>query len=281
MEAELDYNKSAQQNAEAYFDKAKEAKRKLEGAEQAIKRLEKQAADAESEKTTTKELRKKEEREWYEKFYWFFASDGKLAIGGRSAQQNEEVVSKYFDSNDLFFHANIFGASVVILKNGAAASAEVKEEAAQFAACFSKAWESGQSAVDVFSARKEQVSKSQAKGSLGTGSFLISGDRAWYRNVKLELAVQMSENRIDLQKQFDDTNAYVKVLPLTIIVDAKKLNVSPYIAYAASKVPGALKLQPGKTKKSDAAKTIAKRLGYNDIDYIMQHLPPGGFSVGN
>ena len=279
MEAELDYTKSAQQNAEAYFDRAKEAKRKLEGAEQAVKRLEQRIADLEKEKTVSKELHKKEEREWYEKFYWFFASNGMLAIGGRSAQQNEEVVSKYFESGDLFFHANIFGASVVILKDGANAGKEAKEEAAQFAACFSKAWESGQSAVDVFSARKEQVSKSAAKGSLGTGSFLISGEREWHRNVKLELAALVSENKIGVQKQFENTNAYVKILPLSIIVNAKKLNIIPYLTYSRSAQNVGMKLTPGKLKKSDAAKAISNKLDYKDLDYIMQHLPPGGFSL--
>ena len=279
MEAELDYTKSAQQNAEDYFERSKEAKRKLEGAEQAVKRLEKRIAELDSEKIEGRELRKKEEKEWYEKFYWFFASDGRLAIGGRSAQQNEEVVAKYLERNDLFFHANVFGASVVVLKNGTEASSEVKEEAAQFAACFSKAWEQGLAAVDVFSARKDQVSKSRENRSLGTGSFLISGEREWYRNVKLELAALVSENRIDLQKQFDNANAYVKVLPLEIIVNAKKLKIMPFTAYSRSAQTTGMKLTPGKLKKSDAAKAIAKRLNYNDIDYIMQHLPPGGFSV--
>ncbi|MDE1873783.1 MAG: DUF814 domain-containing protein [Candidatus Micrarchaeota archaeon] len=279
MEAELDYTKSAQQNAEDYFDRSKEAKRKLEGAEQAVKRLEQRMRDVEKEKTVSKELHKKEEREWYEKFYWFFTSGGKLAIGGRSAQQNEEVVAKYLESSDLFFHANIFGASVVVLKNGESAGGEEREEAAQFAACFSKAWESGQSAVDVFSARKGQVSKSQAKGSLGTGSFLISGDREWHRNVKLELAALVAENKIDVQKQFDNANALVKVLPLSVVVNARKLSIIPYLTYTRASKAAGLKLAPGKTKKSDAAKLIAKKLGYGDVDYIMQHLPPGGFSI--
>ena len=38
-------------------------------------------------------------------------------------------------------------------------------------------------------------------------------------------------------------------------------------------------IKPGKDKKSDAAKRIAKITGYADLDYIMQHLPPGTFSV--
>lgn len=260
MEAELDYTKSAQQNAEAYFEKAKEAERKLKGAEDAAKKLEQRIVNLEKEKTTTKELHKKEERGWYEKFYWFYTSGGQLAIGGRSAQQNELVNAKYFENNDLFFHANVFGASAVVLKDGNAAGNESKEEAAQFAACFSKAWENGQSAVDVFSARREQVSKSQNKGYLGTGSFLISGDREWYRNVRLELRACMQEAK--------NSKA-----------GAHALAIAPAKAYAAMGLKEGIRLTPGDRKKSDVAKSIAKRFSVNDIDYIIQHLPPGEFSV--
>lgn len=279
MEAELDYTKTAQENAAAYFGKAKEAKKKKEGAEQAIKKLEKRVKELESEKLVSKEIRKSEEREWYEKFYWFFASNGMLAIGGRSAQQNELINAKYFDAKDFFFHANVFGASAVVLKDGVEASKEAKEEAAQFAACFSKAWENGSASVDVFSAKREQVSKSENKGYLAAGSFLISGEKEWHRNVKLELAAYSAENKINVQNQFADANAYVKVLPLSIIVNSSKLNIVPQLTYSRAGSVKGIKLTPGKTKKSDAAKAIAKKLNYNDIDYIMQHLPPGGFSL--
>jgi hypothetical protein len=278
MEAELDYTKSAQENANAYFEKSKEAKRKVEGAEQAIKKLELKVVELEKHKLVSKEIKKSEEREWYEKFYWFFASNGMLAIGGRSAQQNELINSKYFDKDDLFFHANIFGASVVVLKNGVNASDEAKAEAAQFAACFSSAWENGQSSVDVFSAGREKVSKSESKGYLGTGSFLISGDREWYRNMKLELYAFFAESRIRLQGKTEQDNALISAAPLSIVVNASKFNVVPSLTYKAGDTKGT-KMVPGEMKKSDAAKTLAKKLGYNDIDYIMQHLPPGEFSI--
>lgn len=260
MEAELDYTKSAQQNAESYFEKSKEAKKKLEGAEQAIKRLEQRIGELEKEKVKRKEITKKEEREWYEKFYWFFTSNGMLAIGGRSAQQNELINTKYFEASDLFFHANVFGASVVVLKNGIEAGDEIKSEAAQFAACFSKAWENGQSAVDVFSAKREQVSKSQSKGYLGTGSFLISGGREWYRNVKLELYAYTTS--------IEGANAKKSVL-----------NIAPATTYQKLGLGNGVRLALGTKKKSDAAKIIASKFGVKDLDYIIQHLPPGEFSV--
>jgi hypothetical protein len=279
MDADLDYTKSAQENANAYFEKSKEAKRKMEGASQAIKRLEKKVESLEGERVVTKELMRSEEREWYEKFYWFFTSNGMLVIGGRSAQQNELINTKYFEEKDLFFHANIFGASAVVMKNGTEAGDEVKEEAAQFAACFSSAWENNQSAVDVFSAKREQVSKSENKGYLGTGSFLISGERVWYRNVKLELYALVSDNKIHLQNKTVTDNALISATPLSIVVDSSKFNVVPSQAYKKAGSVKGIKLVPGKLKKSDAAKTLSKRLGYADLDYVMQHLPPGEFSL--
>lgn len=260
MEAEIDYTKSAQENAQRYFEKAKESRKKLAGAEQAIKRLESELRSLEGSKKIEKKVREVAERDWYEKFYWFFTGDGLLAIGGRSAQQNEELVSKHMESGDLFLHANIFGASATILKGGKHASGGAKGEAAQFAACFSKAWESGQSAVDVFAVGKEQLSKSSKAGYLATGSFLISGEREWFKNVRLELYAFLSESRSGKPR--------------------KLFCVIPGLTYSA--VPGTVrvKLTPGKIKKSEAAAKLSRLLCYDDIDYIMQHLPPGGFHIG-
>ncbi len=37
-------------------------------------------------------------------------------LGGRDASQNEELVKKYMGGQDLFVHADVHGASVVIVK---------------------------------------------------------------------------------------------------------------------------------------------------------------------
>ncbi len=279
MDVDLDYTKSAQQNAEEYFERAKSAESKREGAERAAKRLEEQLSRLEKESIVKKEVRRKRDTEWYEKFYWFFTSTGLLAVGGRSAQQNEAVVAKYFEPGDLFFHASIFGASAVVLKKGEEAAQRARDETAQFAACFSKAWENGQSSVDVFAAKHGQVSKSGGKGYLGTGSFLISGEREWHRDAKLELVVAVEEAMVNLQAPAESRYAYISLAPLSVHVDASRLSVMPFMAYAAAGRAKGLKLLPGKLKKSDAAKQIASRLNFSDIDYIMQHLPPGGFEI--
>ncbi|MCL5675236.1 MAG: NFACT RNA binding domain-containing protein [Candidatus Marsarchaeota archaeon] len=257
MEIEIDFTKNAQQNAQDYFSRSKKAKHKAEGAEKSINEL-KEALNGINAAPKKGRVLRYSKKEWYEKFNWFFTSNSLLAIGGRSAQQNELINSKYFLESDLFFHADVFGASVTILKDGAGAPREVKEEVAQFAACYSKAWEEG-SAANVYSLKRDQVSKSKEKGSLGTGSFLLSGEREWYKNVPLELAAFMEE------KVHEATPEKAMILPLS---SCKALGISNYV-----------RISPGNTKKSDAAKLIAKRLGYEDIDYIMQHLPAGSFSI--
>ena len=181
-------------------------------------------------------------------------SSNMLAIGGRSALQNELVNSKYFENTDLFFHADIFGASVVVLKGGIDAPRNIKEEVAQFAGCFSKAWENSMSSVNVYSVKREQVTKSKEKGSLGTGSFLIEGEREWFKGVGLELC------------------AYKEI-------EGQKPTIVPTSTCMAIGVKKFILLKPGNVKKSDAAKMLSRKLNFNDIDYIMQHLPAGSFSI--
>ena len=256
MEVRIDFTKSAQENAEEYFEMSKRAKRKAEGAEKSAAELRGSLAKAKAVAPERKEMRKLREKKWYEKFNWFFTSNSMLVIGGRSAQQNELINSRFFEQNDMFFHADVFGASVVILKDGAGADRDTWQEVAQFAACHSNAWENGDAAADVYALRREQISKSTGKGSLGTGSFLMKGDREWFRSTTLELYASPT----DVEGQ-----TLVVIEPL---LTARKRGISH----------GTL-LKPGNTKKSDAAKRIAKKFKCNDIDYVMQHLPAGGFSL--
>jgi predicted ribosome quality control (RQC) complex YloA/Tae2 family protein len=256
MRIKVDFTKSPQENASEYYTKAKELLLKKAGTEKAIAQLQDRLEGMEKELAGMEKPQKpalKQKREWYEKFHWFFTSDGMLAIGGRDAVQNESLNSKHFEDNDLFFHADIFGASVVILKNGVSAGAAAREEAAQFAASYSSAWKEGLASVDVYAMGRDQVSKSTGKGSLGTGSFLLSGEREWYRSTALGLAA------------FNDEGKF-KVVPAKTFEKMNKSYVHCNISI-------------GKDKKSDSAKRVMKRLGLRDLDDVMQQLPAGTFSI--
>ncbi len=254
MEVEIDYTKNAYENANIYYERSKKLLKKIDGAKRAIFELNKSIAAAEHNVEEKQKKMTLAHDEWYEKFHWFNTSDGLLAIGGRDAHQNEVMNSKHFSDNDLFFHANIFGASVFILKDGLNAPKKSKDEVASFAACYSSAWKEGLGIVDVYAMRRDQVSKSTGKGSLGTGSFLLKGDREWFRNVPLTLLMHVDGSTLK-------TDPLIKISTGNVIK----------IKYVV--------IKQGKDKKSDAAKKIASILNYPDIDYIMRQLPAGEFKV--
>ncbi|MEM0149922.1 MAG: NFACT RNA binding domain-containing protein [Candidatus Micrarchaeaceae archaeon] len=255
MEAEIDFTISAQRNADAYYKKAKKLAQKREGAQNAIAELGKKLEEVKkrNEAAPKHAFIKATNREWYEKFHWFTTSEGFLVIGGRDSHQNEMLNARYFEEGDLFFHADIFGASAVILKKGVSAGAGSKSETAQFAACYSSAWERMLSNIDVYAVKRDQVSKSTNKGSLGAGSFLLKGEREWFRNMKLELVALVKEGKLNVlpREAFDKMN------------------------YNATHIL----VRQGKAKKSDAAKAIANALSYADIDEIMRCLPAGSFEI--
>ncbi|MDE1870094.1 MAG: DUF814 domain-containing protein [Candidatus Micrarchaeota archaeon] len=262
-DVEIDLTISAQDNANEYFYKSKRAKRKKEGAQEIIGEMEEKLEKAKKKFEATKETKKVKlvgKREWYEKFHWFFASNGMLVIGGRDAAQNELINSKHFDEGDLFFHADIHGASVTILKGGVGADRETKEEVAQFAGCYSSAWKEGLNTIDVYALERKQITKSKSQGSLGTGSFAMSGEREWFKSMKLELVAFVSTRKVD-----EEELTYLSVVPESCF---RKL-----------KVQKAVRITLGSMKKSDAAKMIGKKLAYEDIDYIMQQLPAGEFTI--
>jgi len=89
--------------------------------------------------------------QWYERFRWFRTTDEFLVLGGRNADQNEELVKKYMEPADRFFHAQAHGAPVTVLKatepDEAARDVDIpdssREEAAQFAVSYSSVWTDG------------------------------------------------------------------------------------------------------------------------------------------
>lgn len=197
MEVEIDSEKSLEQNASLYFERAKLAKKKLSGLRKAMLNLEKKASQKEK-KAMEKPLSKKRKRQWFQVFHWFKTSDGFLVIGGRDARSNETVVKKHLDKQDIFLHADIQGGSACVIKTkGKKVSKESLQEAAQFAAVRSKAQQQQLSSVDVYAVESNQVSKSAPSGeALGTGAFMIYGKRQWFRKTPLQFAIGLlKENK--------------------------------------------------------------------------------------
>ena len=168
-----------EQNAGRYHDVIKKFKKKKAGALAAMKTV-----------PVKKKVQKRDfipmKKLWYHRFRWFVTSDGIVVLGGRDASQNEELVKKYLTGGDLFVHADVHGASVVIVKG----KTEKMDEVTQFAASYSGAWRSGHFSADVYSALPAQVSKTPESGEfVSRGSFIVRGERTYYRNVPLAVGI--------------------------------------------------------------------------------------------
>ncbi len=251
----LDLGKSVEENAEVYFNKAKKARKKIEGAKEALAeslskydKLKKKNDALEEQKEKTKRRVKKE---WYEKFRWFFSSEGFLVIGGRDATTNEIVIKKHTDKNDLVFHTDMAGSPFFVIKSENKKIGEKAiNETADATCTFSKAWKLGLGNSSVFYVKPEQVSKEAQPGEyLTKGAFMIYGKTKYVEN-KVNLAIGNYKGRI----MAGPLNAVKKYCRKVII------------------------LKQGRRKVSEIAKFVQKRIG-GELDEIIRSLPAGGFEI--
>ena len=193
VEVELDPRKSVHENAAAYYEESKKFKEKIEGLRAALAETERLLGAA--EKAAPRRQKRIIEREWYEKFHWFFTTGGFLALGGKDAKSNQILVRKYMDSHDLYFHADVHGAPSVILKNGQRAAENDLLEAAQFCLSFSSGWKDQMGAADAYCVKPEQVKTAVSGEYVPKGGFVLEGERKWFRNVELKLALSFMKGR--------------------------------------------------------------------------------------
>ena len=185
-----------------FFDlkkKIRSLERKVKKAEDIIKSLKEKLSLEIIKEEKIKNIPKLVKKSaWYHQFHWVRTRNGYLAIGGRDAQQNEKVVRKYLEDNDIFVHATIHGGSAFIIKtHGEKPSCEDLRDVALMAASYSKGWNAGVGALDVFWVYGSQVSKSPPPGQyLPKGSFMIYGKKNFIRNVELKISIGIigSEN---------------------------------------------------------------------------------------
>ena len=209
IEVELDLRRRAQDIAADYYERAKKARRKARGAEEALeetrKRLEAlRASEAEvaalpeavPEIPARPEPREAPKRKtWYERFRWFLSSDGFLVVAGKDASTNELLVKRYAEPGDLLLHTELPGAPFVLIKAG---GREVPEEtlleAAQMAVSYSRAWKYGLGAATAMCFKPEQAKKVGPHGEkLPKGAFYIAGKKEYIRGVELLLAIGLIE----------------------------------------------------------------------------------------
>ena len=250
-------HESVEQNAGRYHDLIKKFKRKKAGALAAMETV-----------RPKKKVQKRDfiplKKQWYHRFRWFVTSDGVVVLGGRDASQNEELVKKYLAGGDLFVHADVHGASVVIVKG----KTERMDEVAQFAASYSGAWRSGYFSADVYSALPAQVSKTPEAGEyVSRGSFIVRGERTYYRNVPLAVGIGF---------MLEPQAAVIGGPPSAI----------------RGRTEAYLELRPGQFEPNDVAKKVLRELkgklteedvkalkGILNTERVAAFVPPGGSDI--
>ncbi|OQV11357.1 hypothetical protein CLAIMM_15203, partial [Cladophialophora immunda] len=183
---DIDLALSPWANARLYHDQKKSAavkeKKTVEASSKALKSAE-QKIEADLKKGLKQEkavLRPARKQFWFEKFLYFISSDGYLVIGGKDAQQNELLYRRYLKKGDVYVHADLQGASSVIVKNNprtpdAPIPPSTLSQAGTLTVCTSSAWDS-KALMGAWWVNADQVSKTAPTGEyLTTGGFVIRG----------------------------------------------------------------------------------------------------------
>jgi hypothetical protein len=276
MHAEIELYESVYKSVKGYYDKAKKHKQKQDSALKSRKdvfnRLEKAKMSDAAIREKSK-MQQKRTKFWFEKFVWSISTNGYLIVGGRDATTNELLIKKYLEKEDVAFHTNIQGAAFVVLKNGSKAKEQDLKDTAQVAACFSKAWKEGFASIDVYSMTPDQISKTANTGEyLAKGSFVIRGERKWYKDIPLELSFGL----IDVSKLGgSEEETYLPVCGSSSSL--KKYSISDIS-----------QVTQGRMKKGDAAKKLNtkyfkflkdKKISYITLDDYVKELPPGELNI--
>lgn len=261
-ELELNAGLTVPQNAQRYYDKAKEMVRKAKGAVSALAITEELKAGKAAPKKTraAPSYYRKRKPKWYERFRWFNSSDGFLVLGGRDADSNEEIYAKYLEKRDLAMHTDAPGAPLTVIKTeGKEVPQSTLQEAAGFAVSYSSSWKAGLAAADCYLVKGDQVSKTPESGEfLKKGAFVIRGERRYFRDVPLGIALGIRDGIL-----------------IGGPVSASKPGSDPVV-----------EIEPGELNADDLAKRIYRQFSEKvedraflksvaSVDQIVQFLPPG------
>ena len=265
-ELELNANLTVPQNAQRYYEKAKEMARKASGASGRSGHHRGAARQAKPgpRRRRAAQVHRRRKPKWYERFRWFYSSDGFLVLGGRDADTNEEIYTKYLERRDLAMHTDAPGAPLTVIKTeGEEVPESTLLEAAQFAVSYSSVWKGGLVAADCYLIKGDQVSKTPESGEfLKKGAFVIRGERRYFRDVPLGIAVGVADG---------------------VLIGGPVSAVKP-------KADPAVEIEPGEFNADDLAKRIYRQFSeivedrsflktVASVDQIVQFLPPGGSRV--
>lgn len=183
----------------------------------------------------------------HKKYKWFYTLSGKLVVGGKSAEQNDELLRTLQKSREdlIIMHTSSPGSPFsIILASINNITKEDLEECAIFTACFSKSWKDKKKKekVDIF--RLSQVKKAIG---MKTGTWAVKG------------------------------HIEHKEIPLALTLTFQKSILRAVPEKSAKKK--LLKISPGNIDKADIVQDIQKYIPDVSKEDILSALPAGGIKI--
>ena len=253
----LEYEKDVTANAQALYDRRRDALLKAQRVEEAIAatRAEMEAATAKAVKAAKRPRVKATKALWFEAYRWALSSEGHLILGGRDARTNDQLVKKHLKEGDRYAHADVHGAPSTVIKDGAKASEATLREACEFALAYSKAWSAGLAGGSAYWVLPEQVSKQAESGEfLPRGAFVIRGKRNYVHDLPIRLAIGEVE------------------------VDGHRKIMGGPVSAVAARAARYVVLAPGKEDREVVAKRLAAAFTV-PIEEIARTMPPGAVEI--
>lgn len=255
----LDTEKDVTGNAQALYERRREAQLKAQRVEEAIEatRTEMESARKKAVKVAKRPKVKGTRAMWFDAYRWTVSSEGFLILGGRDARTNDQLVKKHLKEGDRYAHADLHGAPSTVVKEGSKAGEATLKEACEFALAYSKAWPAGLASGSAYWVLPEQVSKQAESGEfLPRGAFVIRGKRNYVHDLPVRLAIGEVE------------------------VEGHRKVMGGPVSAVASRSAKYVVLGPGKEDRERVAKQLAAVFEV-PIEEISRALPTGGVAVAD
>lgn len=163
-------------------------------------------------------------KKWYERYYWFFSSNGLLVFAGKSMRNNRTIFKRYCKPEDLVLSSDLENSPLVVIqtKNINPIPAETIYEAAELVVNFSDVWKNKIENFPVFYVKPEQVVVNE--------KIQVNGEKKIIEKIKPRLAIGMKQEEVwNAKLIFGPPTAVKSQTPymLTIVpgdVEAKNLS---------------------------------------------------------
>lgn len=185
---DIDLGLSPWSNATQYYEQKKTAavkeQKTIQSSEKALKSQEKKVTEDLKKhlKQEKQVLRPSRKPFWFEKYLYFISSEGYLVLGGRDSHQTEILYQRYLKKGDVFVHADLEGATPMIVKNkegtpDAPIPPGTLTQAGSISVATSKAWET-KALMPSWWVQAHQVSRTNERGELlANGAFMVKGEK--------------------------------------------------------------------------------------------------------